>query len=178
MDLFINPINGNVGIGTTNPQSSLHVNGTVFGLMSVINVSTYLNSTRATFASAVTHTYYSFTITKKLTNSVLLVTATIPALSGSNAGVSAAVYRVRIGAISRYTGIAGANNTNATGNLQIITINQYWTDINAGSVTIYFEDNAANNTSLQCTSVIHPNSTDDVRFNQTGSEWIITEVMT
>lgn len=133
-----------------------------------INITKYSNSTRSTPSSASSYEAYTFTFNKFSGTSDIIVRATIPVRAGSNGNYS----YVDIGGTKRRTGIVKTYY----GGEHFIKINQVWSSLPSGTNTIKFGWLTNNGNADQHWSVLHPNSSDDTRNRQTGSNWTIFEV--
>jgi hypothetical protein len=134
----------------------------------LINFQRYSDSTRVASTSASSYQALSFDYTKINSTTDLVIQATIPVRGGSNGNYS----YVEINGVKRRTGITKTYY----GGEHMILINQCWSGISSGSLSIKFGWQTNNNTPDQHWSVLHPNNQDDGRNRQTGSNWLIWEV--
>lgn len=134
----------------------------------IIQLATYPQNTRVTPSSASSYNALSMSFTKRSSTSDLIIQTTIPVRGGSNGNYS----YVEIDGVKKRTGIT---KTYYSGEHMII-INQCWTGLSSGVKDIKFGWMTNNGNADTHWSVLHPNSTDDSRNRQTGSNWLVWEV--
>lgn len=134
----------------------------------LINFQQYSNATRLASTNASSYQALSFDYTKISSTSDLIIQTTIPVRGGSNGNYS----YVEINGVKRRTGITKTYY----GGEHFIAINQCWSGISSGTISIKFGWATNNGNADQHWAVLHPNSTDDARNRQTGSNWLIWEV--
>jgi hypothetical protein len=98
LPVLINPLSGNVGIGTTNPQATLHVNGTIYNPGGIVQTQMYQNyfTSAITATTTLAATAVTITITPKFSNSKILITF-YASMSVSNLGIAKMLYLYRNG---------------------------------------------------------------------------------
>jgi hypothetical protein len=153
------------------------VNGTVYN--SIVNVTSFQSNTQITTSASANVTYFTFNVTKKATNSILLAHGTIPIGGSTNHGiywfVSFANNRVfrGIGDGWRYHGGDVAQNS-IPGALHLNVASP--TGIAAGTVEVGFGIQPIDGSSNRPYHVINPNTSTDGR-NNCGTNIIVYEVL-
>jgi hypothetical protein len=137
-----------------------------------IKISTYTNSTRQVTSSAATYTAFTWTFTKLYgTTTNVIVQGNIPGHGNTN---DVNNWFINIDGTYQYTGTAATDTAAESQSVQVL---QVWTGLAAGSHTVTFGWNVGNGTANRDMDVINPNSTDDARYQQNGSVFILTEVI-
>ena len=140
----------------------------------IIRVTRYLNNNRLTHSSLSDGMYYSFLFNKEISGSKIIIEGVCPNFGNNNDG---SYLYTQIDGERKYTGVLENPNSSA-GTDQAAVIRQTWRGLSPGIKQIKFGWAAYEGSANIPWLVSHPNSTDDARNPQTGSEWIIWEIDT
>lgn len=143
---------------------------------SVVGITHYTNSTRTTTSSAATYKPFSFTVTKKLSTSILVIEGIVPWWGNGDNSPCAGI---AIDNTWSYTGLqyrVSASGGYADANHGSFHINQSRSGISAGTRTIEFGWNSSNATAYRLVNVLNPNSTDNAANRQTGTQFHVWEI--
>jgi hypothetical protein len=139
----------------------------------IINVTKYLNNTKASDISSQSNgVFYSFGFTKISNDTAIVIEGVCPNWYNWNDG---AYMYVEIDGQRKYTGVLENPNLNASLD-QSAAIKQTWYGLTAGKKTVTFGWSAIDGSANRPWHTTHPNSSEDARNPQTGSEWIVWEV--
>jgi hypothetical protein len=139
-----------------------------------LRVTRYLNNTRFTTSVLSDGTWYTFGFKKESNTSKIILHGVCPAFNNNNDG---AYLYIEIDGVRKYTGVLENPNTSA-GTDQATVIQQTWDGLQSGFKTVVFGWAAKDGGANAPWTITHPNSNDDARNPQTGSEWTIFEIET
>ena len=142
----------------------------------VVGTSHYSNSTRTVTSSAATYTIFSFSITKKLSTSLLVVEGVVPIWGNGDA---AGCCGISIGGSWNYTGMQYRTNWTglyADASHGAAHINQVRSGIGAGTQTVILGWNSSNGSAYRPWQIINPNNSDNAVNRQTGTQLHIWEI--
>ena len=142
---------------------------------SVVNTTHFSNNTRTVTSATATYTPFSFTINKLLSSSILVIEGVIQWYGNGDPAPCAGI---AIDSSWNYTGLQYRTSMSGgygNGNHGGIHINQARTGISAGTRTIVFGWNSSSG-SVRLWQVLNPNSSDDARNQQTGTQIHVWEI--
>jgi hypothetical protein len=138
----------------------------------VLKYTNYTNTTRYSLSSSATSTIYSFTYTKTGSTDVgLVITADMQMWNDNNGGT---YMFVDIDGTKYYTGVCDDGAT--AGGPGVVNVGLYVTGLASGNRTIGIGWSTADGSANIPFTVAHPNTSDDSRNRQQGSNWHIWEV--
>jgi hypothetical protein len=147
----------------------------------IINVSTFVSNTRIAPSSSANLTYFTFDVTKRRTNSILVVHGTTTTGGSENHGsyffVSFGASRVFRGIGDSMTTTGSGFNSPSVGPGSISYRTHSPSGIAAGTVTIGLGIQPIDGSSNRPWVVINPSSSDDSR-NNTGTAVVVYEFAT
>ena len=144
---------------------------------SVVNITHFSNNTRTVTSSAATYKPFSFTVSKLLSSSILVIEGVIQWYGNGDTPASAA--GIAVDNSWSYSGLQYNTNMNGaygTANHGCVHINQARSGLASGTRTIEFGWNSANGSAIRLFQVLNPNSTDDSRNQQNGIQLHVWEI--
>jgi hypothetical protein len=143
------------------------------GVLKFVAFQTYQNSTRQVTSSSTNYVLFTTTITKTSSSSTWIITGLFPT---QNPSTNDGHYMyLEIDGVRDYTGIVKpyiAGTAAAT-----FSLHQIWTGLSSGTKTVKLGWSAIDGSSNQAFGVWNPNSSDDARDRQTGSNITFFEVL-
>lgn len=137
----------------------------------VINATTYSNSTRISTPSAANYDAYSWTVNKVNSGSKLHIVGIVPCFGQTNSGN---FFCITAAGTRYFTGIIDHTEY---GGYHIVSVNQYITGIGStGNITVAFGWSANDGSSNRPTNIINQNNNEDGRNRQQGSQFIVWEI--
>lgn len=138
----------------------------------VLDVTTYINSTRQALPTSSSITMASFTVNKLSSTSTLVIQGT---MSGANEYSGHVQQGWKLGSGTEFNGQTTSYQNNVNG--RVISTSAVITGhTTTGSQTMVFRYYAASGAGNKPFQVYNPNATDDARLAQTQSVFIVTEV--
>jgi hypothetical protein len=169
-----NAINALLPSQTGNSGRFLTTNGSAasWGLVTqkFVGVTYYQDSTRQVTSVQVATDYYTWTMTKQSSTSLLIIDGIVPYANATNDGF---YLGMGIDGSYNFTGIA-CSNPGAADN--IVRILQVRTGISAGTRTITFRQASADGSANQPMNILNFNSSEDGRNRQSGSQFVLYEI--
>ena len=135
----------------------------------IVKVHTYSNDTRQVTSSSSNYNYFTWTLTKVSSATDLYFHVVMPAYNGDNSGM---YIGIGIDGTYVYTGY-GATDTAGENFLVML---QPRSGISAGARTITLNQIPADGSTNRSLNIINPNSNEDVRNRQHGTNFVVYEI--
>jgi hypothetical protein len=138
---------------------------------SVINATTYSNSTRISTPSQANYDAFSWTVNKVNSGSKLHIVGIVPCFGQTNSGN---YFCMTVAGTRFFTGIIDHTEY---GGYHIVSVNQYITGVSTtGNITVAFGWSTNDGGSNRPTNTINQNNNEDGRNRQQGSQFIVWEI--
>jgi hypothetical protein len=147
------------------------VNKSALPTGTVINATTYSNSSRISTPSQANYDAFSWTVNKINSSSKLHIVGIVPCFGQTNSGN---YFCMTVNGTRYFTGII--DHTEYSG-YHIVSVNQYITGESAtGNITIAFGWSTNDGSANRPTNIINQNNNEDGRNRQQGSQFIVWEI--
>lgn len=136
----------------------------------LIKTHTYLNNTRQVTSVSSNYNYFTWTLTKVSSTSMLVFHVAMPGMNNTNSGDY-----IGLGIDGTYD-YNGQLHVDAATQGNFVTMVQYRTGISAGARTITLNAIPIDGSANRSIDIINPNNSDDVRNRQQGTVFVVYEI--
>jgi len=135
----------------------------------IVKVHNFNNATRQVTSSSSNYNYFTWTLTKVASGTDLYFHLVMPAYAGDNSSMNIGI---GIDGSYNYTGYGATD----TGGENFLVMLQRRTGISSGARTITLNQIPIDGSSNRVLNIINPNSSDDVRNQQMGTNFVVYEI--
>jgi hypothetical protein len=139
----------------------------------VIKVHTYENAIRQVTSASSNYTYFTWTITKVSSTSILLFHGFMPGRGNDNSGD---YISIGVDGTNLFSGIQNQDTHDTVGTSNHTVFNHVRTGVGSGNRTITVQAIPADGSANRSVNIVNPNSSDDGRNRQMATQFIIYEI--